>query len=104
MVKVMILVRLKVIFPSTVRSGRRYEQVNPVPHESKGGGKDEEGGADAAVVVEMLNGVHAQPSERLDVRVAMVERVDVLVESLDVDEPVGKVEVKLSVEGNPEQC
>ena len=83
MVKVMILVRLKVIFPSTVRSGRRYEQVNPVPHESKGGGKDEEGGADAAVVVEVLDGVHAESGEGLDVGVAVVQRVDVLVHGLD---------------------
>ena len=62
--------------------------MDPVPHEGKGSGEEEEGGANAAVVVEMLNGVHAQPSERLNVRVAMVQRVDVLVESLDVDEPV----------------
>ena len=87
MVKVMILVRLKVIFPSTVRSRGRYEQVNPVPHESKGGGKDEEGGTDAAVVVEVLDRMHAQPRERLDVRVTVVERVHVFVQSLDADEP-----------------
>ena len=36
----------------------------------------------------MLNGVHAQPREWFNVSVAVVERVDVLVESLDVDEPV----------------
>ena len=88
MVKVMILVRLKVIFPSTVRSRRRYEQVNPVPHESKGRGKDEEGWADAAVVVEVLDGVHAQPRERLDVRVTVVEGVHIFVQSLDADEPM----------------
>ena len=88
MVKVMILVRLKVIFPSTVRSRGRHEQVNPVPHESKGGGKDEEGGAHAAVVVEVLDRVHAQPRERLDVRVTVVEGVHVFVQSLDADEPV----------------
>ena len=101
-VKVVVLICLEVILPPAVRSRWRYQQVDPVPHEGKGSGEEEEGGANAAVVVEMLNGVHAQPSERLNVRVAMVERVDVLVESLDVDEPVGKVEMELAVEGNPE--
>ena len=103
-VKVVVLICLEVILPPAVRSRWRYQQVDPVPHEGKGSGEEEEGGANAAVVVEMLNGVHAQPSERLNVRVAMVERVDVLVESLDVDEPVGKVEMELTVEGNPEGC
>ena len=103
-VKVVVLICLEVILPPAVRSRWRYEEVDPVPHEGKGSGKEEEGGSDAAVVVEMLNGVHAQPSERLNVRVAVVERVDVLVQSLDVDEAVGKVEMELAVEGNPEGC
>ena len=68
-----------------------------VIHESEGCGVDEEAGAQAAEVVEVLDGVHAQAREGLDVGVAVVEGVDVLVESLDVDEPVGKVEVELAV-------
>ena len=37
------------------------------------------------VVVEMLDGMHAEPSERLDVRVPVVERVHVLVQRLRGD-------------------
>ena len=104
MVKVVVLVCLEMVFPSTVRGRWGNEQMDTVPHEGKGGGKDEEGGSDTAVVVEVLDGMHAQPREGFDVGVAVVERVDVLVESLDVDEPVSKVEVKLAIEGNPEGC
>ena len=103
-VKVVVLIGLEVIFPSAVRSRRRYEEVDAVPHEGKGCGEDEEGRADAAVVVEVLDGMHAQTRERFNVCVAVVEGVDVLVESLDVDEPVGKVEMELAVKGNPEGC
>ena len=92
------------VFPSAVRRRWGYQQVDAIPHESKGCCKDEEGGPDTAVVVEVLNGVHAQPREGFDVGVAVVEGVDILVQRLDVDEPVSKVEVKLAVEGNPKRC
>ena len=36
---------------------------------------------------ENLNGMHAQAGKRLNVSVAMVDRVDVLVQGTDVDEP-----------------
>ena len=54
------------------------------------------------VVVKVLNRVHGEPGKRLDVGVPVMESVDILVHCLDVDEPVGKVEVELAVEGNPE--
>ena len=76
------------VFPSAVRRRWGYQQVDTIPHESKGCCKDEEGGPDTAVVVEVLDGVHAQPRERLDVRVTVVEGVHVFVQSLDADEPV----------------
>ena len=46
--------------------------------------------------------MHAEAGEGFDVRVAVVEAVDVLVQSGDVDEPVGEVEVELPVERHPE--
>ena len=104
MVQVVVLVCLEMVFPSTVRGRWGNEQMDTVPHEGKGGGKDEEGGSDTAVVVEVLDGMHAQPREGFDVGVAVVEGVDILVQRLDVDEPVSKVEVKLAIEGNPEGC
>ena len=52
----------------------------------------------------MFNRVHAEARERLDISVAMVERVNILVKSFDMDEPVGKIEVKLPIERNPEEC
>ena len=52
----------------------------------------------------MFDRVHGESGKGFDVGVPVVESVDVLVHRLDVDEPVGKVEVELSVEGNPEGC
>lgn len=51
------------------------------------------------VVVEVLDRVHAEAGEGLDVRVPVVERVDLLVERLEVEEPVRKVEVDAVDEG-----
>ena len=73
-----------------------------VIHESEGRGVDEEGRTEAAEVVEVLERMHAEAGEGFDVRVAVVEAVDVLVEGGDVDEPVGEVEVELPVEGDQE--
>ena len=56
------------------------------------------------VVVKVLDRVHGEPGKRFDVGVSVVESVHILVHRLDVDEPVSKVEVELSVEGNPESC
>ena len=52
----------------------------------------------------MFDRVHGESGKGFDVGVPVVESVDVLVHRLDVDEPVGKVEVELSVEWNPEGC
>ena len=46
---------------------------------------DQEGGAEAAEVVEVLQGVHGQPGEGLNVRVPVVDAVDVLVHGRNVD-------------------
>ncbi len=54
-------------------------------HEGKRCGVDQEGWAKAAEVVEMLNGVHAEAREWLNVRVPVVKAVDVLVHGVDVD-------------------
>ena len=58
-----------------------------VIHESEGCGVDEEAGAQAAEVVEVLDGVHGEPGEGLYVRVAVVQAVDVLVHRRYVDKP-----------------
>ena len=50
----------------------------------------------------MLQRVHAQPRERFNVSVTVMQGMDVLVQGLDVDEAVGKVEVKLPIKGHPE--
>ena len=41
----------------------------------------------------MFDRVHAQPAERLDVRVAVVQRVHVLVQGADVNESMREIEV-----------
>ena len=55
-------------------------------HESEGRGVEEEGGSEAAEVVEVLQGMHAETREGFNIRVAVVQAVDVFVESRDVDE------------------
>ena len=45
--------------------------------------------------------MHGQASKGLYVGVSVMDRVDVLVKGLDMDEPMCKVEVELTVEGNP---
>ena len=52
----------------------------------------------------MLNRVHAEARERFNISVTMVERVDILVKSFDMDKPVGKIKVKLSIERDPKEC
>ena len=82
----MVLVWLEVVLPSTVRGGRTDQEVDAVPHEGEGGGVDQEGGAQATEVVEVLQGMHAETREGFNVRVAVVQTVDVFVQSWDVDE------------------
>ena len=86
MVEVVVLVWLEVVLPPTVRGRRADEEVDAVPHEGEGGGVDQEGGTQTAEVVEVLQGMHAQTRERFNVRVAVVQTVDVFVQSGDVDE------------------
>ena len=54
-------------------------------HEGEWSCVEEEGGSEAAEVVEVLQGVHAQSGEGLDVSVPVVKAVDVLVHGRDVD-------------------
>ena len=61
--------------------------MDAVPPEGEGGGEEDEGGRQAAEEVEVLHWVHAEPGERLNVRVAVVQAVDVFVERRDVDKP-----------------
>jgi len=51
----------------------------------------------------MLNGMHAESCEGLDVSVAVMDRVDVFVQRSDVDEPVRKVEVNPSEKWNSKE-
>ena len=54
-------------------------------HEGKRCGVDQERRAKAAKVVEMLQGMHAESGEGLNVGIPVVEAVDVLVHGGDVD-------------------
>ena len=75
------------VLPATVGGSRADQEVDAVPHEGEGGGVDQEGGSQAAEVVEVLHRVHGEAGEGLNVSVAVVEKVDVLVQGLDVNEP-----------------
>ena len=54
-------------------------------HEGKRCGVDQERRAKAAKVVEMLQGMHAESGEGLNVGIPVVEAVDVLVHGGDMD-------------------
>ena len=54
-------------------------------HESERRGVDQKGRTEATEVVEMLERMHAQPGEWFNVSVPVVEAVDVLVQSRDVN-------------------
>merc|ERR1711892_1246708 len=70
--KVMVLIRLEMVLPSTVRGCRGYQKVNSVPHEGKRCCKQQKGRTNTAVVVQVLNRVHAQAREWLNVSITMV--------------------------------
>ena len=53
--------------------------------------------------IQMFEGMHREAAERLDVGVAMVQRVDELVKRSVMEEPVDEVEVQLLVQRD-EQC
>ena len=92
------LIRLKVVFVARVRRGWRDQQVYAHPHHDERRRVDEQRRPGAAKVKQVLNRVHAETRERLDVRVPVVERVHVLVEHTVVQESVCKVEVEISVQ------
>ena len=98
--EVVILVWLEVVLPAAVRGCWTDQEMNPIPpkklflnnlnatflvHEGKRCRVNQERRAEAAEVVEMLDGMHTQSGERLNVGVPVVEAVDVLVHGGDVD-------------------
>ena len=86
-VEVVVLVRLEVVLPPAVRGGRAQQEVDAVPPEGEGRREEDEGGRQAAEEVEVLHWVHAEPGERFNVSVAVVQAVDVLVHRRNVDKP-----------------
>ena len=69
------VVGLEVVLEAAVARAGREEEVDAVPEEGEGRGEAEQRGQDARKVVEVLDGVHAEAGEGLDVRVAVVQRV-----------------------------
>ncbi len=87
------VVCLKMIFEATVAGARREEQVNTVPQEMKRGAEQGQVGQHAREVVEVLDGMHAKAGKRLDVCVAVVQRMHKGEYGLEVKQAVGKVKV-----------
>ena len=52
----------------------------------------------------MFHRMHGEASEGFHVRVPVVEGVNVLVEGLDVDEAVGKIEMELSLKRHQDEA
>ena len=73
-------VALHVVLPARVARARRQQQVHAVPEEGEGRAEEDEAWQHASVVEEVLDRVHAEAREGLDVRVAMVQRVHEAVE------------------------
>ena len=74
--------------------------MDAVPHEVEGGHEEEEARRHATEVVHVLNRVHAEAAEGLDVRVPVVQTVHVLVQHADMNETVCEVEVEVAPYGN----
>ena len=100
--EIVVLVSLEMILPPTVPSCWRDQHMYSVPHEGEGRRKHYKRRPQTTEVVEMLDRVHAESSERFDVGVPVMDSVDVFVQGLDMDEPVGKVEVELAIKWDPE--
>jgi len=58
--EVMILVRLEVVLPATVRGCWADQKMNSIPHESKRCCVDQEGWSETAEVVKVFQGMHAK--------------------------------------------
>mmetsp|Transcript_114572 Transcript_114572/g.365354 ORF Transcript_114572/g.365354 Transcript_114572/m.365354 type:complete len:391 (+) Transcript_114572:679-1851(+) len=101
-VRVVELVALEVVLEAGVRGRRREEEVHAHPHERKGRGLQIQDGTGAGKVEQVLDGVHAEAREGLDVGVPVVEAVHIPVEELDVQEAVRKVEVQVPPQRHPE--
>ena len=67
--------------------------MHAVPEVVEGVHPEPERGDDAGEVVEVLDRVHREAGEGLDVDVPMVQRVHEFVNNLHVDQAVGEVEV-----------
>ncbi len=87
------VVCLKMIFEAAVAGSRREQQVNAVPQEMKRGADKRKIGQHAREVVEVLDGMHAKAGKRLDVCVAVVQRMHEGEDGLEVKQAVGKVKV-----------
>lgn len=96
----MVLVALEVILPTTMTCSGGNEEVDSIPHEHKRRGKHEKRWCNAGVVVQMFDGMHAQAREGLNIRVTVVQRVNVFIECLDVNKAVSEIEVQLSPNGD----
>jgi hypothetical protein len=82
------------IFEAAVACAGCKQQMDAVPQEMKRRAHKGEIREDAGVVVEVLDGVHAQAGKGLDVGVAVVQRVHKLKDWLEVEQAVGEVEVE----------
>ena len=87
MVKVVKLIRLKMILPTTMTTCWSNDQMISVPHHCKWRGMKDQGRSDWSEIVKMFNRMHAKTRKRFNVCVPMVKRVNILVHCFDVDEP-----------------
>lgn len=78
--KVVELIRLEVVLPARVARRRRDEEVDAIPHHHERAGVNVKGRSHAREVVQVLDWVHTKPGKRLDVRVPVVQTVNILVQ------------------------
>ena len=98
------LVRMPVIFVAAVAGTGTEEQVHPVPQELERAGMPVHGRRDAANVVQVFGGTHAQTGEWFNIGIAMVKGVYVLVEAPQVQQSMNKEEVNDAKNGNKNCC
>ena len=77
--------------------------MNTIPHKSKRRSIKQKRGSNATKIVQMFHGVHAKSSKRFNIRVTVMQRVNVLVHSFDMNKPMGKIKMEFAIQWDPEK-
>ena len=72
----------------------------PIPYKGKGGGTKIERWSNRSKVVQMFHWVHTETTEWFNVRIAVVDRMDVGVQSPKMNQSMSEVKLNFAVQRN----